>query len=483
MMNRPVVIGIGAVQQKGNFKDLDEALILMEQATQKAINDSTNKNITNYIDEILVPKGFWRYRDPAKWIAKRNGFKDVITSVAKIGVLQQNLLNSVCNKISDGKINAGLILGGESRYKILRSKIESQKYLETELNINPDNYIKAEDDLTLNEEEKELGSMAVGYYAILESAFRASLKKGLQEHNHDIAKLYSNFSKIASKNNEGWIEKPIKQSLIQQESKNNPLQAYPYNKHHCTSWNVNQSCAIIICSEKLADKLNIPIEKRVYPLASSETNHMVSTLQRPNLIDPIGMKLAANFILDVCKKNKLKVNDYDLYSCFPVAVQMFAKSLGLKIDDQITVTGGMPFAGGPLNSYVLHSTVKLISKIRNRKKGLGIITGVSGMMTKQSYALWSKNPDINFVCKDFTKDAKAIEKPIELYKKSTGKGKIIGYTVTKNETSKKAIIYLDISNERKRKLITSSDESIIKLMETTEWVGKKVYFKKNQLVY
>jgi hypothetical protein len=105
------------------------------------------------------------------------------------------------------------------------------------------------------------------------------------------------------------------------------------------------------------------------------------------------------------------------------------------------------------------------------------------MMTKQSYALWSKNPDINFVYKDFTKDAKAIEKPIELYKKSTGKGKIIGYTVTKNETSKKAIIYLDISNERKRKLITSSDESIIKLMETTEWVGKKVYFKKNQLVY
>ena len=109
MNNRPVVIGIGAIQQKGDFKDLDEALILMEQATQKAIKDSTNVNIKNYLDEISVPKGFWKYRDPGKWIAKRNDFKNVKTSVSKIGVLQQNLLNAACNKILNGEINASLM--------------------------------------------------------------------------------------------------------------------------------------------------------------------------------------------------------------------------------------------------------------------------------------------------------------------------------------------------------------------------------------
>jgi acetyl-CoA C-acetyltransferase len=239
---------------------------------------------------------------------------------------------------------------------------------------------------------------------------------------------------------------------------------------------------MIICSETVADKLNIPIKKRVYPLASSETNHMIATLQRPNLIEPIGMKLAANFILDICKKHKLEIDDYDLYSCFPVAIQMFAISLGLKIDNQMTITGGMPFAGGPLNSYVLHSTVKLISKIRERKKGLGIITGVSGMMTKQSYALWSKNPDIDFIHKDFTDDAKNIEKPVEISTDTMGEGEIIGYTIIKKNTHSKAIMYLNISGGKKRKLITSSDESIIRSMEEKEWVGKKVYFKKNQLV-
>ena len=45
-------------------------LILMDKATKAAINDSTNKNIVNYINEVRVPKGFWRYRDPGRWVAK-----------------------------------------------------------------------------------------------------------------------------------------------------------------------------------------------------------------------------------------------------------------------------------------------------------------------------------------------------------------------------------------------------------------------------
>ena len=81
----------------------------------------------------------------------------------------------------------------------------------------------------------------------------------------------------------------------------------------------------------MADKLSVPIEKRVYPLASSENNHMIPTLQRPNLIEPAGMHLAAKFIIDICNKNNLIPNLYDLYSCFPVAVQMFAKSLQMQL--------------------------------------------------------------------------------------------------------------------------------------------------------
>ena len=54
MKNRPVVVGIGSLQQKGSFEQLDEALILMEKATLRAIEDTENPKISNYIDEIQI---------------------------------------------------------------------------------------------------------------------------------------------------------------------------------------------------------------------------------------------------------------------------------------------------------------------------------------------------------------------------------------------------------------------------------------------
>ena len=480
MNNRPIVVGLGTIQQKGDFNQLDEALILMDKAFKKAIIDCTNSNIKRYIDEVRVPKGFWRYRDPGKWVAENNNIKSVKTTVTKVGILQQNLINTACKRIQNGEIKASLILGGESRFKMLRSSIENKEYIETPLNTNPDEYYKSPEKLQLDIEEKELGSMAVGYYAILESAFRSMLQNNHDEHNNYLSEIYSSYSEIAASNEDGWIEQPFDKEDIKTESNKNLRQAFPYNKYHCTSWNVNQACAIIICSEDIADKLNIPFDKRVYPIASSENNHMITTLQRPNLIEPAGMHLAAKFILDICNKNNLTPNLYDLYSCFPVAVQMFAKSLKLKDIKDKTVTGAMPFAGGPLNSYVLHSTAKLIEKLRE-KCGVGIVTGVSGMMTKQSYALWSKNPCIDFTYEDCTKKAREIELPVKLSVQKSGSGVIIGYTIHIKDDVNKAIIFVD-TDDKKRKLITSSDRNIINEMQNTEWVGKRINFNEDQLV-
>ena len=483
MKNRPVVVGLGSLQQTGNFKDLDEALILMEQVTQTAIGDTTNHNISKYIDEVQVPKGYWKYRDPGRWIAERNNFSEAETSVTKIGVLQQNLINSACKKIISGKIRASLIVGGEARYKKIRALIEDKEYIETELTVNPDHYVKAKDDLHIKQEEEHLGLMAVGYYAILESALRAKKKLSIDEHKKYLGKMYSRFSKIAAKNPDGWSQKDLDWEDIANIDKKNTLQALPYNKFHCTSWNVNQASAIIICSEEIADELNIPQSKRVYPLASSETNHMIAAIQRPNLIKPIGLQLAAEYILEICDKNNIKPNAFELYSCFPVAVQMFAEALQLKNNENLTVTGGMSFAGGPLNSYMIQSTVKMLANIRNVPSTIGLITGVSGMMTKQAFALWAKDPLINFSSKDVTASAAAAEKPVALSKIKEGSGVIIGYTVLpKNHTNlKKAVIYIEDTNGD-RKVLISYDEVILDKMGDEEWVGKSINFKGDYLV-
>ena len=298
-----------------------------------------------------------------------------------------------------------------------------------------------------------------------------------------IGKLYEKFSLVASLNADGWISEKLEWKDIATPSNKNPVQATPYNKYHCTSWNVNQASAMILCSENLADKLNIPINKRIYPLASSETNHMIATIQRPNMIKPLGLELAAQFIMNISKKNNFSANTFDLYSCFPVAVQMFSDELGLKDEEIKTVTGGMSFAGGPLNNYMIHSTVKMLSEIRKDNNKIGLVTGVSGMMTKQAFALWAKEPLMDFISKDVTSEAEKIEKPIPLSILSEGKGIVIGYTTLPDPVDKKlkAIIYINDS-QGKRKVLISRDTNIIKNMGEEEWVGKEISFKGKYLV-
>ena len=156
--------------------------------------------------------------------------------------------------------------------------------------------------------------MAVGYYSIIDSAYRANKGIKINEYKKDMADLYEKLSIVASTNKDSWLKKPISKEDIIKESKKNKRQAFPYNKFHCTSWNVNQSVALIICSKEIADKLNVPDNKRVYPIASSESNHMIPTILRRDLASPKGMQLAANHILNICRINNIKPNIYDLYS-------------------------------------------------------------------------------------------------------------------------------------------------------------------------
>ncbi|MFL2724888.1 MAG: acetyl-CoA acetyltransferase [Gammaproteobacteria bacterium] len=482
MKNRPVLIGVGSLQQKGSFDELDEALVLMEKVTLGAIKDTEAPEIKKYIDEIQVPKGYWAYRDPGKWIAERHGFSHAETSVTKIGVLQQNLINSACKKIISGDIRASLIVGGEARFKKIQALKEGRDFNETELNQNPDNYVKAKEELYVPEEIEALGMMAVGYYAILESAMRFKTKKALSDHEIFLGKYYERFSQIASKNPHAWNKKIFSSDEIRIPAKKNQRIAYPYNKLHNSSWNVNQASALILTNEELADRLNVPQIKRVYPLIASETNHMIGVIQRPDLTAPIGLKLAADYLLATAETNQIHPSMYELYSCFPIAVQLFAEALNVDDATDKTITGGMPFAGGPLNNYMLHSTIQTVMKIREKNNEIGLVTCVSGMMTKQALAIWGKDPLMDFESKDVTKEAVKLEIPVPMSKQSNGEAKAIGCTALyENHTSIKAVFYAEDSQGH-RLVLTSTNKEIIKEVERKECLGKKIKFSDRQVL-
>ena len=476
MKNKPVLVGIGSLQQKGSFAELDEALILMEKVTLDAIEDTQAPAIKNFIDEIQVPKGYWTYRDPGKWIAEKHGFAGARTSVTKIGVLQQNLINSACKKIIKGDIRASLIVGGEARFKKIQALKEGLDFEEMQLLVNPDHYVKAKDDLYVAEEIDALGMMAVGYYAIIESAMRHKSNRSIKKHEQFLGDTYARFSEIAAQNPHAWNQKVFTSEEIQNPSSKNQRIAYPYNKLHNSSWNVNQASALILTNEEIANKLNIPISQRVYPLISSETNHMIGVIQRPDITYPVGLQLTSNFLLETAKKNKIYPSLYELYSCFPVAVQLFSESLNVPENADKTITGGMPFAGGPLNNYMLHATAQMLMKIRKNTNEIGLITGVSGMMTKQALAIWGKEPVMDFESMDVTAEAEKLEIPVPMSDLKQGNAKIIGCTTLYEKINPSKAIFYAEDSQGHRLVLTSTDNEMINKVEEEECVGKKISF-------
>src|SRR6185312_1044112 len=66
--------------------------------------------------------------------------------------------------------------------------------------------------------------------------------------------------------------------------------------------------------------------------------------------------------------------------------------LGLDPSGTPTLTGGMAFSGGPFNHYVLQSLVTLGRRLRDEPDELGLVTTVSGMLSKPGLAVWSASP-------------------------------------------------------------------------------------------
>jgi acetyl-CoA C-acetyltransferase len=85
---------------------------------------------------------------------------------------------------------------------------------------------------------------------------------------------------------------------------------------------------------------------------------------------------------------------FDLYSCFASSLHLACDALGLDPTDArgLTVTGGLPFSGGPASNYMLHSMATMTETLREDAGALGVVSGVGMHMTKHAYAVYSTTP-------------------------------------------------------------------------------------------
>ncbi len=477
----PVLIGAGVVtQRETDPAQADEPIELMIRAAREAGQDAGVADLLRQIDRILVPVGRWSYGNPGAMIGEAIGSPTAVTLSAHAGISQQTILSDAASAIAAGDIRTALIAGGEAGNRLLQAKIAGVDISDTEDTREPDHVLRP--DYTSGiladfERETALGFMPVGYYAILETAWRHATGMSIDAHKRHIAERYARFSEIGAANPHGWNTDRLSAAQINQAR----TIAYPYGKHHVSNWNVDQASALLMTSVAEAERLGVARDRWIFPQAFTESNHAVIVSERGTLHESLGTTLAAAAALEAaaCRANDLDF--VELYTCFPIAVELYAQALGLAPEQDLSFTGAMPFGGGPFNNFVLHSTAQLAHLLRS--KGLqespaprrGLVSAVSGFLTKQGIAIWGTepNPDgYQFV--DVSAQTAAQHDTREVLPDYTGQATVAGYTVMHDRASPQAgVAVLDLPDGA-RGIASTRNPALMQRMEDEDFCGTEV---------
>ena len=472
----PILVGVGAIQQKfAEHTNSAEAVSLMEQAMRAAAADAGSDDILSRADEILVPKGIWSYSDPGRLLAQRLQVHSASTLLAEIGVLQQTLITRACQHIASGQAHVVLVTGAEAKYRDLLAKKAGTEAVETAQHGElPDTLLEPEEELWSPVESAAGLGMPVGYYAIIDSALRFKQGLSVAEHRDQMAAMYARFSEVAAANPEAWSEAPVDASFIREASPGNRMLAFPYTKLHNSQWNVDQAAGLIFCSVEVARELGIDRSRWLFPRASSESNFMSVVASRGDLGGSPGFRLAGKAVLSSANVSLLDVPLRELYSCFPSAVRVQLEEMGKPGGSDLTVTGAMTFAGGPLNNFVLQATARMAQLLRDQPAALGLVTSVSGMLTKQACALWSAtHGDKPYTHIDVTEQVRAQSPQCELVADYEGAATVAGYTVLyQGEHPWRAVAVFDLPEQR-RTVAFSEEPTLLAEMQGEECCGRQ----------
>jgi acetyl-CoA C-acetyltransferase len=479
----PVLVGVGVVEQRmADPLQAREASALMAEAAQRAAQDAGSDRLLTDCDLIMTPQGMWGYSDPGRLVANAIGAGSAQTLFARFGILQQTLMREACRRISESQAEVVMVTGGEARYRQLQAEIKGVEITETPQTSAPDELLEPAEEMWLEAETQAGLGMPVGFYALMETARRHARGLDVETHRDQLAALYARFADIAVTNPHAWKRQAVAAEAIRNASEKNRMLAFPYTKLHNTSWNVDQAAALIFCSAAKAEALGLPRSQWVFPLASVESNHMVSVSQHQDLSRSFGAEIAGQRVLELAGIGVDQLDYVDLYSCFPVAVQLFADALGLKDDQDRTFTGGMPFAGGPLNNYVLQASCRLVELLREKPGSYGLVSSVSGLLTKQGFGIFSRRaPAAGFLWEDVTDEVAQRDPPLEVLNDYAGAARIAAYTVLfQGDAPWRMVAVCDVP-ESKRAVAYAADPGVMQRAMTEELCGIVVNLRDGQL--
>lgn len=387
----PVIVGVGQVNQRDESPDT-EPVDLMAAAAREA----ADPRVLAAVDSVRVVNLLsWRYRDPGLLLGRLIGAPDAATQYTGIGGnTPQSLVNQTCLDIQQGRAGVVLLAGGETWRTRMRLRARG---------IRP-NWTRQDDSVAVppgsgadvpmaGPAEERIGLDRPSFvYPLFEQSLRISAGESSAEHQRRIGELWAGFSAVAADNPHAWVRQALSAEQIAAVGAENRMISWPYPKLMNSNNMVDQAAALILCSAQMAEYLQIPRDSWVFPHAGTDSHDTYLIGERAELHRSPAIRIGGRRVLEIAGLGVDDLDHVDLYSCFPSAVQVAAGELGLPAGRPLTVTGGLTFAGGPWNNYVMHSIATMAEVLRAQPGTRGLITANGGYLTKHSFGVYSTTP-------------------------------------------------------------------------------------------
>ena len=472
----PVIVGVGAItQQVEDPREALEPLDLMAIALERAATDAGAPDLLSAVDSIWIPRGFWSYSNPGSLLGERFGAANVRHVVSEIGVLQTTVLGRAARAIAQGESEVAMIVGGEARDRDLRFQRQGIETPITEQQgCSPDEVLRPDAEI-MSRLEMELGLVSpTTQFAMIDNALRAREGQSLKAYREEVGRLWVDASRVAAENPNAWTRKSSSIEEIVLPGPSNRMLSFPYTKSLVSQWNVNQAGGLILCSLAKARRLGLDHHRFIYPLVVVDSEAMLTLSERRDLHRSPGFEKAFDAALSHVDRSIEGVESLELYSCFPAAIRVQQRALGLDSKRRVTETGGMTFAGGPLNNFVLQAWVRMVERLRADPGDMGLVTAVSGFLTKQGVSLLGPEPSRSFLFDQVTEAARAEQATIRVDPRAEGRARVASYTVIhERDGTKRVVLFLDFDEER-RTLRVETDSDLADEAMSVELCGREV---------
>jgi acetyl-CoA C-acetyltransferase len=473
----PCVIGVAQRTLHPNQADAPEPLDLWEEMCRAAAVDSGGREVLASVDSLQVVYSLsWQYDDPPARLAERLGLRDGARHYTGLsGTAPQMRLQTAAAEILVGRCEVAVAVGAESLATKKRLEKSGRKpawsFPPKEKPAMPfaDPFHPAE--------MAHQVFQAYLTFAVFDIARRAHLGLSPQQHRRRLGELFAPMSRIAAANPHAWLRNERSAAELVDVTALNRMVAFPYPKYTISLLDVDMAAAVIIASHEKADALGVPRDRRVYLRGWCHAKDPVYLAEREDLWRSVGMEEASGAALSCAGVGIDDIAQLDLYSCFGSSVEFATDALGLAADDArpLTVTGGLPFHGGPGNNYMTHAVATMVQKLREDPSALGMLSGVGMHMTHHVFALYSAQPGAVQPPDPVAVQARVDAAPRRRIRNTaTGSARVAAYSVVHGRGGPEWGVAVCDLPEGDRCYARLDDLQLMQDAKETEWVGRDV---------